>query len=137
MQGQPVLITSYDSKRLRALATRRLQDGRELPSLHRLLRKLEGAAITPPEVIPPGVITMHSRFIVEDLTSGEHTICTLVFPGEAGIGENRISVFAPSGTALLGRSEGDVVAWDAPGGTSRMRVVRIVYQPELVGDYQQ
>jgi regulator of nucleoside diphosphate kinase len=43
---------------------------------------------------------------------------------------NRLSVLAPLGTALLGYREGDELDWRMPGGMRRLRVERILDQPE-------
>ena len=49
--------------------------------------------------------------------------------------ENAISIFAPVGSALLGLSVGDELAWPVPGGGSMtVRVAQVTYQPERAGD---
>ena len=45
---------------------------------------------------------MNSRVRVEDLDSGHVYAYQIVFPKDADLGRNRISVLAPIGTALLG-----------------------------------
>jgi regulator of nucleoside diphosphate kinase len=61
--------------------------------------------------------------------------CTLVFPDDADIDQNRISVLAPIGTAMLGYSVGDAFEWQVPAGLTRFKVKEILYQPEASGDY--
>jgi len=58
-----------------------------------------------------------------------------VFPGETSTADGTLSIFAPPGAALLGRQIGEEVACTAPGGTTRVRVDSIVFQPEAAGDY--
>jgi regulator of nucleoside diphosphate kinase len=60
---------------------------------------------------------------------------TLVFPEDADIDQNRISVLAPIGTAMLGYSVGDTIEWPVPEGLRRIQVKEILYQPEAAGDY--
>jgi regulator of nucleoside diphosphate kinase len=45
------------------------------------------------------------------------------------------SILAPLGTALLGFRVGDVVDWQMPAGTRKLRIDEILYQPEASGDY--
>ena len=60
---------------------------------------------------------------------------TLVFPENADIGQGRISVLAPIGTAMLGYEIGDVFEWEVPAGKRRLKVEQITYQPEAAGDF--
>jgi regulator of nucleoside diphosphate kinase len=78
---------------------------------------------------------MNSRVRFVDEGSGVESEITLVFPGQADVESNRISVLAPVGSALLGLSVGDTIDWPLPTGRSRrLRVVAITYQPEAAGD---
>jgi regulator of nucleoside diphosphate kinase len=83
--------------------------------------------------VPPDVITMHSRAHLIDLESGEELIYTLVFPHEADIRQDKISVLAPIGTAMLGYRVGDVFEWPVPDGLRRLQVKGMLYQPEAAG----
>ena len=80
--------------------------------------------------VPRDVITMHSKAHLVDLESGEELIYTLVFPNEADIRQDKISVLAPIGTAMLGYRVGDVFEWPVPDGLRRLRVKAVLYQPE-------
>jgi len=46
-----------------------------------------------------------------------------------------MSILAPLGTAVLGCRVGDTVEWEAPAGRKRLKVKKIVYQPEAEGNY--
>jgi regulator of nucleoside diphosphate kinase len=83
--------------------------------------------------VPPDVITMHSTAHLTDLESGEELIYTLVFPSEADIRQEKISVLAPIGTAMLGYRVGDVFEWPVPDGVRRLQVKGLLYQPEAAG----
>ena len=78
---------------------------------------------------------MNSRVRLRDLRTGEDETYTLVYPEEADIDEGRLSVLAPLGTALLGSRNGQTIVVNAPGGRRRLKVERILYQPEAAGDY--
>jgi regulator of nucleoside diphosphate kinase len=74
--------------------------------------------------------SMNTRVLIHDLCVGRQTVYTLVFPRDADIAKNKISVLAPVGTALLGYRVGDLIECAAPGTVKRLRVKEIVYQPE-------
>jgi regulator of nucleoside diphosphate kinase len=131
-----IRVTSWDRRRLRSLLHAQRETGRhDRRSLDSLRQALESAIVVQPPSIPPTTITMHSTFRVLDLDSREERRCTLVFPGETSGAEGSLSIFAPLGAALLGRQQGEVVECTAPGGTTRVKVQAVIYQPEATGDY--
>ena len=73
---------------------------------------------------------MKSRVRVLDLSNGRELVYQIVFPGEADLRRNRISVLAPIGMALLGRAVGGVVEWQVPSGMRRLLILEVEYQPE-------
>jgi regulator of nucleoside diphosphate kinase len=78
---------------------------------------------------------MNSKVRVRDMQSGEVKDYTLVFPHQADVTEDRISVLAPIGTALLGYKAGDVIELSVPDGTRVLKVESVLYQPEASGDF--
>lgn len=136
MKERTIFITRFDMERLRNLIDGiRDSRGKIRSDLNELEKELDRANLIDPEHVPADVITMNSRVHLKDLDSGEDLILTLVFPSGADIKENRISILAPIGTALLGYREGDAIEWKVPSGLRRMRVDKIIYQPEASGDY--
>jgi regulator of nucleoside diphosphate kinase len=73
---------------------------------------------------------MNSEVALRDLDTGEELVLTLVFPAAANAEARRVSVLAPLGTAVLGYRARDVIEWQVPGGMRRLRVERVLYQPE-------
>ena len=74
----------------------------------------------------------HRRRVVElahdqrvDPLRLESPVQPLVYPDDAG---------HQLGAALLGSRTGEVVSFDVPVGTHRLRIERILYQPEAAGD---
>ena len=59
---------------------------------------------------------------------------TLVFPEEADITRQRVSVMTPIGVALLGLAEGAEFYWDTRDNQRRMLLIIKVEQPFAVGD---
>jgi regulator of nucleoside diphosphate kinase len=84
--------------------------------------------------IPHNVITMNSQVSLKDMETGETMTYTLVYPSEANLLENKISIMAPVGTAILGFCEGDIISWEVPDGVVKLQVEKILYQPEAAGD---
>jgi regulator of nucleoside diphosphate kinase len=104
---------------LRVLAARHDQQTGDRVSLAGELRR---ARVVPRAQLPPDVVRMNSTVRLRDLETGEVETYTLVFPADADIAENKLSVLAPVGTALLGYRAGDVVEWPVPAGVSRFRI---------------
>ena len=132
METRIIYITEADMKRLRPLIEG-MKNSRD--DLRGLQAELEHARVVTPADVPPDVITMNSKARLRDLDTGEEMTFTLVFPGNASIEHDRISVVAPIGTAMLGHRVGDEFEWEVPAGSVRLRVEEVLYQPEAAGDF--
>lgn len=135
--SRQIFITVVDKERLEKL----INEAKEFSSgskeyLRNLERELQRARVVPSEKMPHNVITMNSQVLLKDLDSGEEMTYTLVYPAEANLLDNRISILAPIGTAILGFREGDIIEWEVPDGTVKLVVEKILYQPEAAGNYQ-
>ncbi len=103
---------------------------RELVADHALAEELDFAIVVPSDRIPKNVVTMNSRLIYADESTGQTREVELVYPSEADPVAGRISVLAPVGCALLGLSAGQSIDWNLPSGqVHRLRVERILSQP--------
>jgi regulator of nucleoside diphosphate kinase len=111
----------------------RLSGKRDDGNVDLLERHLDEADVTPAHGIAPDVVTMNSEVRVRDLDTGEAIVFQVVFPTAAAAAPGRISVLAPLGMAVLGRKIGEEVEWETPGGLRRLRVDRVLYQPEREG----
>jgi regulator of nucleoside diphosphate kinase len=134
MARRKIIITEIDHERLEDLLASEFAKAID-PSDHlRDLRtELDRARIVRPENVPRNVITMNSTVILRDLVTNEKETYTLVFPDSADIANKRLSVLAPIGTAILGERLGDVLRWQVPAGWRRLKVERVLYQPEREG----
>ncbi|WP_235334138.1 nucleoside diphosphate kinase regulator [Pelosinus fermentans] len=135
--SKEIFITNLDKKKLQRLIVleEEFQPGNK-DYLDDLTYELERAVVTQPEEIPADVITMHSQVVLKDLDNDEELIYTLVYPDEANIAEDKISVLAPIGTAILGYRVGDTLDWKIPNGTLRLKVDKILFQPESSGNFE-
>jgi regulator of nucleoside diphosphate kinase len=130
-----IYITTRDKQRLQdLLAGATAPDRRQQGDLRALGEELRRAVVEPNEV-PADVITMNSRAELVDLDTSESVTFTLVFPPEANVDEEKISVLAPIGAGMLGYRVGDEFEWKVPAGVRRMKMVKVHYQPEAAGDF--
>lgn len=129
MKTKAIYITQHDMERLRVLIE--VYGGNSADILE---EKLDRARIVHSKDIPRDVVTMNSVVHIKYVDTGEEHTFTLVLPGEK-VETNRVSILAPTGTALLGHREKDVVEWQVPAGKRRMRIMRVIHQPERHGDY--
>jgi regulator of nucleoside diphosphate kinase len=129
-----ILITDDDALNLREMIDRahfeRNGDGQNAANLEGELRR---AKIVPQEQVPGDVVTMNSKVRLRDLDTRECELYRLVYPWNANVDNNRISVLAPVGTAIIGCRVGDVVEWPVPVGVRRLRIEELIYQPEREG----
>jgi len=136
MANKTIYVTTFDLERLSDLieAYRNSGHQKKIP-VDMLEKELERAQIVDPKSVPPDVVTMNSTVHLQDLQTGEETVCTLVFPKDADVEQNKISVMAPIGMALIGYRVGDVIEWQVPGGVRKFKVMKTLFQPEASGRY--
>ena len=136
MRERKIFITDTDRDRLeKLLLGTRVWSSRDKEHLQALEEEMDKAHIVGSRDIPGDVVTMRSQVRVKDMKSGTEMDLSVVFPSEADSEQGKISVLAPVGTALLGYRVGDTVEWVVPGGLRRLKIERILYQPEAAGDY--
>ena len=113
-----IIVTDTDYAALRRLgAHAALQD------------ELARAIVVSAEAVPPDVVTMNSRVVYTDESTGVRRRVSVVYPIDADSAEGRISVLAPVGTALLGLSVGQAIEWEFPDGSQRrLRVEDVTRQ---------
>ena len=131
MTERTLYITAIDKERLHELiiSTRKNAAESEI-HLRDLEAELEKAIIVQSKDIPKNIVTMDSQVCIKDLDTQEEIVYTIVFPAYSDIKQNRISVLSPVGTALLGYRVGDDIEWKVPGGIRKLKIKKILYQPE-------
>ena len=134
MPSHNIFITEPDMDQLSHLVDGVRQTmGTDPAQVKMLETELDRALIVSPFAISPDVVTMQSRVRVRDLNANQDSTYTLVFPRDADFSHGKISVLAPVGTAILGCRIGDVIEWNVPGGTRKLRIEEVPYQPERAG----
>lgn len=134
MNERKLYITESDMARLRDLLASARRWGYR-PDLASLEAELADAVIVPPHRIPADVVTMNSQVVLRDMQTRQRMTYTLVFPEDASLEDDRISVLAPIGMALLGQKKGDSLESRVPAGIRRLKILDVVFQPEAAGQY--
>lgn len=75
-----------------------------------------------------GKVVFGATVEVIDLGTDEEHAYQIVGEDEANIKEGLISVSSPIARALIGKSEGDEVAIEVPGGTREFEIVEVRYE---------
>jgi len=101
-----------------------------------LLTELKRAVVIEPQKVPGDVITMNSLVVFYDIESKSKLEYWLVFPEDADISQKKISVLSPIGCALLGYRIGDIISVQTPKGEKKLKVEKILHQPESHGNYE-
>ncbi len=135
LSDKEIVITEADFDRLSGLLDSPRYRSTQPSLLRALKRELDRGKVVAADAAPANVVTMHSRVRVRDPRLDESETYTLVYPQHADINAGKLSVLAPLGLALLGARVGETVSFEAPAGRRRLRIERVLYQPEAAGDF--
>lgn len=104
--SRKIAITELDKQRLEKLINDIIQQNLNGREHIRILRnELNNADIISSKQIPSDIITMNSEVLLSVGDTGEEKVYSLVYPENADFLNNKISVLAPIGTAILGYKE--------------------------------
>jgi regulator of nucleoside diphosphate kinase len=131
----PIIVTSRDRERLVQVVD--LFAAQRYDVLVEFLREELGrAAVVPSERVPREVATMNSRVRYRDDVTGEVLTASLVYPGQEDSVLGRISVISATGTALIGLTEGQSIAWRTLDGDAKgITLLKVLFQPEACGRF--
>ena len=122
-----IYVTEIDKARLQNL----MAFEEEAPMAD-LEHEVERAIVVEPERVARDVVTMNSRVVLH--LDDEKEEVALVYPQDADERDRKLSVLSELGTAILGYQEGDAIDWMVADRTRRIRIEKVVYQPESSGD---
>lgn len=119
-----ITIARSEHERLSNLADRLAE--RDPHAAEQLAAELDRAKIVDDVRMAPGILRMGSfaEFRIDDEAP---QTAELVFPGDADISRQRISVLTPVGAALLGLSAGQSIDWAGRDGRVRRLSVIAVH----------
>ncbi|MBZ5794681.1 transcription elongation factor GreA [Burkholderia sp. D-99] len=90
--------------------------------------KLSAAQVIDPTVLDAdGRVVFAATVELEDLESGDTVKYQIVGDDEADIDHGLISVSSPIARALIGKTEGDVAAVQAPSGVREYEIISVSY----------
>lgn len=102
----------------------------------KLSHELKSATLVDPANVPDDVVTMNSIVKIHFANTKQKLQFKLVYPQEANLKENKISILSPVGIALIGYRTGSEIQWDLPAGKAQIIIDEIIYQPEAAGDFE-
>jgi regulator of nucleoside diphosphate kinase len=112
----PIKITEDESRRLSSLANSTMD---LFPRVAQFLaRELERASVAAENDLR-GVVRMGSKVTYRDDEKGASREIVLVYPHEANIELNRVSILTPVGAALIGLSVGQRIEFETPDKRTR------------------
>lgn len=131
-----IILNRLDYTRIKRCIT----EAQEAKSINKaeaekLLTELESAKIVKPEDIPSDVVSMNSIVKISFKNNARQVQFQIVYPDQSHLKENKISIFSPIATALIGYKVGDEIEWVVPAGITKIKIDEIIYQPEAAGDY--
>ena len=91
-----------------------------------LKAELKKAKLVNKNDFPLDVVRLNSKVRIKADDKEEIMEFMLVTPDKANIKENRISVMAPIGTALLGFRKGQKVKWQVPAGKRTFTILEVI-----------
>lgn len=131
-----IILSRLDYSRIQNYITNARQSGSiNVNEAKNLISELNNAKIVEPEEIPGNVVTMNSIVKISFLNSGKQLQFQIVYPTQASLKENKISIFSPIATALIGYTVGSEIEWMVPTGLTKIKIDEIIYQPEAAGDF--
>ena len=120
----PITIIRGDMEKLIRLAD--AADGRFAQTGDFLAREIDRTEVIEDFERRPGLVAMGSRVTFRNNTTGQTRTITLVYPEDADVAQNRISVLTPIGAALIGLSVSQSIEWQTLEGKSRSLTVTAV-----------
>lgn len=129
-----IVIDAGELSHLEGLAEGAMQRNPALAN--RLFDEIGRARIVASGKMPADVVTIGSTVTYRDETTGQDKSVMLVYPEDADISRQRISVMTPIGVALLGLTEGAAFFWDTRNNQRRTLTVISVEQPSDTGSVE-
>lgn len=120
----PITLSREDHAKLSLLVSAALATKPTAP-LKQLKEELDRALVVEKNSVSSDVVTLNAHVSFEDLETQEVEAYTITLPEQANVEQNRISILAPIGTALIGYRQGNIVNWQTPGGVRQLRINKV------------
>ena len=86
------------------------------PTAEELEEELGRATILDDQEVPLDVVMMNCEVQFVEIETQKINRVIVVYPQDANIDENKVSILAPIGAALIGLRVGQQIQWKLPGG---------------------
>lgn len=93
--------------------------------LDNLKNELGKATVVDEGALPPGIVAMYSKVDICDSPGQAPTTYKIVFPEEADIDQQKVSVLSPLGTAVIGEKEGAEVTLNLVRGNRKILIKKV------------
>lgn len=113
------LLTSY----LNGIFGKTAFDRKNLEDLKGELKK---AKLVSSKNIPLDIVRLNSKVAIKSADDTKVMNVILVTPDKANIKEQKISIFAPIGTALIGFRKGQQINWEVPAGKKTFTILEVI-----------
>jgi len=90
-----------------------------------LIKEVSRAKVIKKVQAPDGLVRLGSMVEIIDEQSAEKTVFKLVLPQEASPDDDKVSILAPIGTAVIGYRQNDVIEWKVPLGIRRIKLNKV------------
>ena len=123
--GRPVIhMIDHESDAIEAFAM--AMESRNPKVAEMLYDELGRAILHNADDMPDNIVTMNCTVEFVDETSGLRRTVKLVYPKDADIENDHLSILTPMGAGLIGMVSGETIAWPDRSGTERMlRIVNV------------
>ena len=118
MNVKPIILLP-EYQLLRELIKRNPNEGKPLSD------ELDRAIVIKEEELNKKIIRIGSEIEFEVTKTKQKMKIQLVLPEESNLKEQKISILAPLGTALIGFAENDEVEWEMPGGKMLLKILHV------------
>lgn len=124
-----IIVGEAEEQRLNALANAAAMAGRSVNVARVLLAEMERADVVPDREVPCDVVRM-SSWVEYEIDGRNRRRVQIVFPGDANIDADKISILTPVGAALIGLSPGQTMLLEGHDGRPHRLSVLSVTAPE-------
>lgn len=133
MKKPQLIISEQDLNRLETMLE---HQPKMTPTMMQLEDELARAEVVKPQDVPANIVTMNARALITLASAKESTEITLVYPHDFKGEKGQLNIVAPVGAAILGLAEGQAIEWPQPDGQlMKVKIEKVLYQPEREGDY--
>jgi len=132
MENREIYFSELDFDKLKKLVNTYDVDSLydEEQNYAKLSKKLAEGVVLSLENVPHDIVTMDSLIYLRNADHDQKMVFELVFPEDADLTQNKISVLSPLGVSLIGEKTKRIIRYESMGGTKRLEIEKILQQPE-------